>query len=48
MVFEIFFFDQNGAKIILNVIHDTNMVFYYRIQDCGPGVQNFEKNAVNF
>ena len=33
MVFEKIFFVQNGAKIILNMIQGTKMVFYYRIQE---------------
>ena len=33
MVFEKIFFAQNGAKIILNMIQGTKMVFYYRIRE---------------
>ena len=33
MVFEKKIFVQNGAKIILNMIQGTKMVFYYRIQE---------------
>ena len=33
MVFEKKIFAQNGAKIILNMIQGTKMVFYYRIQE---------------